>query len=95
MIIETKFNINDDVWFVHPKSQQCISGKVITIEIRIGSRAKQKGDGKRGLIPTGEYEEQKFIHSYYLSDKVNKESIFKQDYQLFNSKEKLIESLSK
>lgn len=78
MTIETKFNINDDVWFVHPKSQQCVSGKIVEIDIKIGSRVKMKRHGSRGLIASGEYEQQKFIHAYYLSDKINQERIFEQ-----------------
>ena len=95
MEIKTKFNINDEVWFLHPLSQKAVQGRIssINIEVRGKPKYRHSDDGKRGLIRTGEYEPQMFVHRYTIDDMVRKEGVSKSDYDLHLTKEALIESL--
>lgn len=93
MEIKTKFNINDDVWFIHPVSQLCVEGKIIEIGIKVKSKKRYKHGTKRDLIFTGEYEEQRFLHNYYLTDKCTDNQICKNETQIFKTKSALIDSL--
>ena len=95
MEIKTKFNVNDEVWFVHPTSQRAVQGRIMGMQIRIDGKPKYRrsDDGKRGLIRTGEYEAQRFVHLYSIDDNVRKEGCTKGEYDIYETKEQLVESL--
>ena len=95
MDIKTKFNINDKVWIIHPLSKKAVQGCIKGIYIIIEGKPKHKhsGDGKRGLIRTGEYESQKFVDRYIIDDMITKEGVSKTEYDVYETKEKLIESI--
>ena len=95
MEIKTKFNINDEVWFVHPNTQRAVQGRIKEINIQIGGKPKYKhpDNGTRGLIRTGEYETQQFVHRYSIDDNIRKEGVTKGEYDIYETKEQLVESL--
>lgn len=91
MEVETKYNINDKVWFINPQSGMVVSGKIIEIKISIRSREIKKCGDKRDLIPTGEYKEVLRANFYYIN--LNGIMICKDEDRIFISKEHLINSL--
>ena len=95
MDIKTKFDINDEVWFVHPNTQRAVQGRIKEINIKIGGKPKYRypTDGTRGLIRTGEYETQLFVHVYLIDDNVRREGVSKGVYDIHKTKEELVESL--
>ena len=96
MEIRTKFNINDEVWFVHPNTNRSVQGRIKEIKIRICGKENYKriNNGKLGLICTGEYEPQQSAHIYYIDDNVTNQCISKSAYDIYQTKEELIESLN-
>jgi hypothetical protein len=88
----TRFNI-DEVWFIHPKQEQCITGKVVKISIEVLSMEsfKPSEQGFRSLISTGEYKEDRINTKYLI--KTNREEFIKEDYKVYSTKEELIKSL--
>jgi hypothetical protein len=96
MEIKTEYNINDELWFIHPRSGKPASGKVVTITVEVVGRQITKAGQKRDLIKTGDYAPKSRFTRYYLDDRGSKnETVCKSQYDLFVSKEKLIESLIK
>jgi len=95
MDIKTKFDINDEVWFVHPNTQRAVQGRIKEINIKIGGKPKYRcvTDGKKSMIRTGEYETQLFVHKYLIDDNVRKEGVSKSGYDIHKTKEELTESL--
>jgi len=93
MEITTKYNINDEVWFVHPLSQKAVCGRVNGINIKVGGKAKYRTGEHRDLIKTGEYEEQRFTHTYTIDDQIRKEGITKTEHELFINKDELKQRL--
>ena len=93
MEIKTKFDINDEVWFLHPQSQKAVSGRIKEINIRIGGNPKYRTGDRRDRIATGEYEKRLYSHSYQIDDQIRREGIGKSEYDLFLTKEELKESL--
>lgn len=95
MELTTKFNINEQVWFLHPQSQRAVQGTIVGIQIRIGSQPQyiRSNDGKKGLIKTGQYKEQKFVNIYTIDDNIRKEGVSKAEYDIYYTKDQLIEKL--
>lgn len=95
MELTTKFNINEEVWFLHPQSQRVVQGKIMGIQIRIGSQPQYRHstDGKKGLVKTGEYKEQRFVNIYHIDDNIRKEGVSKAEYDIYYTKDQLIEKL--
>lgn len=95
MEITTKFNINDEVWFVHPLSQNAVCGRIKEIHIKVGGKPKYRRGNKRDLIRTGEYEEQRFVHTYSIDDQIRKEGVTRSEYDLFPTKDGLKDELKR
>ena len=95
MEIKTKFNVNDEVWFVHPNTQRAVQGRIMGIQIRVDGKPKYKHkcNGMRGVVRTGEYEAQSFTHLYSIDDNIRKEGCTKGEYDIYETKEQLVESL--
>lgn len=36
MELTTKFNINHEVWFLHPNSQKAVQGRIKEIQLKVG-----------------------------------------------------------
>ena len=96
MEIKTKFNINDEVWFVHPISKRAVQGRVMQIEIHAQGKHKYRrsDNGKLGLVKTGEYESSYFLIQYCIDDNVRKEPCTLPEYQVHETKEQLLERIS-
>ena len=94
MTITTKFNINDEVWFIHPKTQRVVQGKVCGIDCMVNSRKKYEANpNNKGLIPTGEYETMWSKNRYDIYDKVAKDRYSVYEQSVFPTKQELINSL--
>lgn len=94
MTITTKFDINDDVWFIHPRTQLAFQGKVCGIECRIGGREQYKANpNSKGLLPIGEYKMSMYAKMYIIDDKATKDRFSKPENELFPTKQELINSL--
>lgn len=90
-MIETTYNINDEVWFIHPLSKKAVSGRIKSINIQVKSSPiyTTPKDGKRSLIHTGEYKTSSTIILYTVDDQVRKEGVTKNQSELFTTKEEL------
>lgn len=93
MGIETKFNINDDAWFVHPTSLKAVSGKVREIKVEITSETIKRTGNKRDLINTGEYKMRGIFINYLLDDNVRKEGVLRRQSDVFSSKDELKQTM--
>lgn len=92
MEIATKYNLNDELWFIHPQIFMPVVAKVKGCTVEFISKPEHKSDGKRGLIPTGNYLPDSIRETYKLVDKTGKEYTAL-GTKLFPVKEELIESL--
>lgn len=95
MELTTKFNINDEVWFIHPNTQKAVLGRIQEINLKVGGKPKYRTGDRRDLIRTGEYTEQKFVNVYHIDDMVRKEGVTKREDEIFTSKEDLVSSIKK
>ena len=95
MEIITKYNINEEVWFIHPLSQKAVCGRIKGINIRVEGKPKYRCGERRDLIKTGEYEEQRFVHTYTIDDQIRKEGVTRSEYDLFANKEDLKDELNR
>lgn len=93
MTLTTKYEINDEVWFLHPLSQKAVIGRVRDIQLNVGSKAEYRTGDRRNLIKTGEYKQAGIFVVYTLDDHVRKEGCMKSERDLFPTKEALIESI--
>ncbi len=92
MTITTKFNINDEVWFIYPRTQKVICGRVGSMSIKVHSRKLYEPDDKKGLIATGEYKETSQEVVYQLFNESTGD-VFRKETELFPTKQELINSL--
>lgn len=92
MTIATKFNINDEVWFIHPKTQIAESGKIGFISIDVQGTEILEPDNKKGLSETGDYKEksQEIVYQIYNGSRCE---ILKKENHIFSTKQELINSL--
>ena len=90
-MIETTYNINDEVWFIHPVSKKAVSGRIKFINIKVDGRPvyRTSNDGKRSLIRTGEYTTKGMVILYTIDDQVRKEGVTINQNELFTTKEQL------
>ena len=94
MTITTKFDINDKVWFIHPKTQLAVQGKVSGIECEIAGKPKYKVSPNSKLrVPTGDYEKSFHAYRYSIDYKSTKDKLPKYENELFPTKQELINSL--
>lgn len=96
MNIETKFEINDEVWFIN-SAQKAFSSKITEISIRVLSQPIYKTGERRDLLKTGDYKN-KGKQVYYTLDNpsyapTSNKSITKSEHELFKTKEELLKSL--
>ncbi len=93
MELKTKYNINDEVWFVHPQSQRAVCGKVMGIRLEVRGQPKYKAGERRNLIMTGEYEARQYYPTYTMDDNIRKEGVTKSETEIFETKELLVNSI--
>lgn len=94
MTITTKFNINDEVWFIHPRTQLAVQGKVCGIECRVNGMAKYETSPNTKLRrPNGDYEKALDTNKYSIDHKSTKDKLPKYENELFPTKQELINSL--
>lgn len=93
MKIETRYDINDEVWFIHPYSKKAISGVIAGIRCEVKSKPEYRTGDKKDRIKTGEYLPLFHTHYYQIDDRINKNFIGLYEYDLFKSKEDLSQSL--
>lgn len=86
MIIQTKYNINDELWFV--QNSKANKAKVIDIKVEISSVEQKTSDGKRGLIGTNEFDPRPRVAVYRMSNG----SSFS-EHNLFITQQELIENI--
>lgn len=97
MNIPTRFEINDEVWFLSPELR-IASAKIIEINIRIKSREimKPAKNGIKGLVKTGEYEPVNYAHQYTVSYySLGRKTLLFSAHELFRSRERVVEHLTK
>ena len=92
MTITTKFNINDEVWFIYQSVQKVGCGKVGDVTIKVQGTQILEPDNKKGLAPTGNYKEKSKEIIYQIYNESRGE-ILKKESELFLTKEALIDSL--
>lgn len=92
MTITTKFNINDEVWFIRPSTQKAIKGKIEGVAIKVDSEVKYIHDDKKGLIRTKDLtpKERSHVYAVYVNSDVR---INEYEHLLFPNKQELIDSL--
>lgn len=92
MRIETKYNINDELWFMMGNRIHC--KKVIDVKIEAKGKTQYKVANGRGLVPTGNYLHEDTIISYIMEsgpkgcffiDPVKEKDLFKTKKELIKS----------
>ena len=93
MDVKTKYDINDNVWYIHPTSEKAVCGKIIDISVKIKSKPIYQPDrfGRRSLIKTGDFEPLIYTPTYILEDSLKFDGVTKSELEVFESKEKLKE----
>ena len=94
MKVETKYNVNDELWFIIAGRAEC--RKVYKIKITVEGTAEYKTGAKRNLIKTGNYGVKDIEVGYIMESSSGPLTYYVdpiEEKRLFKTKKELIASL--
>lgn len=92
MRVETKYNVDDELWFIMGNRVHC--KKVIDVKITVKGKMGYKIATGRGLVPSGKYLHEDTVISYIMEsgpagcffiDAVKEKDLFKTKKELIKS----------
>lgn len=95
MQIETKYNVNDEVWAIHPAAKKAISGKVSGINgLQTSKREVKEIEGTTEMMATGNLILGDMNIHYQIDFGPDYQAAMMMEGEVFASKEELIKEIA-